>query len=255
MPYIDWLKSHAILVGSIAFALVATAGVGCGSGGGDGPGWDNGRPGGDPATSGGHDPADDEADPGVVRAGADDAGTSKRSAGDAGSSSSSSGSGSGGSGSGGGSTIACDAPGTCANARSSGQIAGDMSGAAVPVTVHGATSSWVRVRVLEDEHGVKAVPISVQATLYVPAGASYALTLYVDGDNDDVACTSAAPTTTSNGTATSALPAVVSATWGESGTFANNSDDSRWVSLHVDATSSVCSDTTPWTLVIENVVR
>ena len=223
------------------FALAACSGTPP-----DAQGWDNGKPGNDPATNGSSgDPSGDQANAGVVQSGQDDGGAPAPTKSDAGSDAAPSNDDAG-------SThpvISCTSPNACEGARDVGEIAGDATTGVVPLRVSGTTSEWLKVRVDETSSSVTGAAMGVKATLTPTSSASYALSLYVDPNNDVLVCDAPTPTST----ASDPVQSVVSSTWGE-GRFGNDSDDSRWVTLHVETLSGTCESDTPWTLLIEGGV-
>ena len=182
------------------------------------------------------------------------------SGGSGGSSGSSSGSGSGGddSGSGddasddGGSTgddggdeggvVSCAPTDMCVTtAANLGTIAGDASGG--PVTANAMTSEWLRVDLQETISSPFAAAMKITATLSSPPGLNFDLYAYLGGGLGSIVCTGPKGQSTN--------PAgqndVVSFQWGETGTFANNQDDSATVMLEVRAVTPVCGGGS-WTL-------
>gem|GEM_PF-3147829 len=132
---------------------------------------------------------------------------------------------------------ACVNPGACGAALSAGQVNGDTSSPIVTVT--GATSRWVKVRVNEDDSGPVGQKLSVRATLTSPAGMNFDLFRY-DG----------APTQCTTPNASSATAGVdgIDYSFGEGGLFSNGSDDSKDVYYEVRYVSGTCPPAGNWTL-------
>lgn len=138
----------------------------------------------------------------------------------------------------------CDVVNNCTAASDMGSVSGDLEGDSVSRT--GTTAQWLRVRVTEADTNVWANDQLVTITLISPPGANYDLFAYVNPDEDIRACTSP--------TAQSVKPAgatdTVTLTWGEEWT-ANNSDDSRTVSIEVKYISGACSPDDEWSLLVQ----
>ena len=121
-----------------------------------------------------------------------------------------------------------------------GTFGGDVSGATLTAT--GSTSEWLSVDATEQDSSPLAVPMKLTATLTSPAGANFDLYAYL-GSKSAVQCTMVkASSTNTSGTDT------LSFQWGETGTFANGSDDSAWVALEVRWVSGTCSSADTWSL-------
>jgi hypothetical protein len=128
-------------------------------------------------------------------------------------------------------------------------MGGDEEGAS-STSQSGYQAAWFSVRLSETDSGPFGDPMSIYTTLTSPTGASFDLFVYVDTSNDDVDCTTPTGTvTTSGSTETSNIE------WGETGTFANDSDDSRTVAIEVRPKSGdSCSSGATWSLSIETGV-
>ena len=137
----------------------------------------------------------------------------------------------------------CSSSATCAGAMSLGSVSGDTGNATVQAS--GYQSAWYSVRVTEDDSGVFAVPMNLTVQLTSPAGTNYDLFLYVNTGSDVVECTNVSTSSTSTGTTDQAH-----LTWGETGTFANGSDDSRTVSIEVRPISGPCTPGSPYQLTV-----
>jgi hypothetical protein len=143
-------------------------------------------------------------------------------------------------------TATCTTSATCATATALPAMGGDEDGGG-STSQSGYQAAWFSVRLSETDSGAFGDPMSISTTLTSPAGASFDLFVYVDTGNDDVDCTTPTGTvTTSGSTETSNIE------WGETGTFANDSDDSRTVSIEVrPKTGDSCSSAATWSLSIE----
>ena len=137
----------------------------------------------------------------------------------------------------------CTSTSTCATATPLGAISGDTGNAMVMAS--GYQAAWYQVRVTENDSGVFGVPMNVTAQLTSPAGTNYDLYLYVNAGSDVVECTT--PTAMSMNTGTTDQAHL---TWGETGTFANGSDDSRTVSIEVRPVSGPCTPGATYQLVV-----
>ncbi|HUJ63112.1 MAG TPA: hypothetical protein VLX92_31660 [Kofleriaceae bacterium] len=135
----------------------------------------------------------------------------------------------------------CASGQTCSGAASLGTVSGDTG--ADTQQGSGYQSAWYSVRVTENDSSVFAVPMNLTVSLTSPPGSNFDLYVYVDTGTDDVDCT----TVTGSSTRTSGVDSV-HLTWGETGTFANGSDDSRTVSIEVRAVTTSCSAGATWQL-------
>jgi hypothetical protein len=142
--------------------------------------------------------------------------------------------------SGGGGSVACTAPKNCAGATGLGLVSGD-TGSDVK-TAEGHTSQWFTVRATEDDSDIAAVSMRLSVTLTSPAGTNFDLYVYVPS-GDTTECSAVSHQSTSSGTTDS-----VKATFGESGLFANGTDDDRTVTVEVRHVSGTCDPTKKWTL-------
>ncbi len=132
---------------------------------------------------------------------------------------------------------ACVNPGACGAALAAGQVSGDTSSAVV--TISGATSRWVKIRVNEDDNGPFGQKLSVRATLTSPAGMNFDLFRYDDAPGQ---CT------TPNASATTAGVDGIDYSFGEGGVFSNGSDDGKDVYYEVRYVSGTCPPAGNWTL-------
>lgn len=124
---------------------------------------------------------------------------------------------------------------TCETARALGTLAGDQG--APSIEASGGCSEWLSVRVTEGNSGALGAGMKLRVTL-TPNGHDLDLYGFVSPDRDQRAC--GAPTAASNERGTQAVD-VVSLAWGE-GTVANGADDSRTVSLLVQAPTNCRAD-------------
>jgi hypothetical protein len=136
-------------------------------------------------------------------------------------------------------------PDQCAaNATFLGSVAGDESGS--PVASSGYTSEWLRLDETEQDSSPLAVPMIFTATLTSPPGMNYDLYAYLgaSGGVGNIECAMVKAQSTN--------PAgeqdQVSFEWGETGTFANDTDDSATVMIEVRWVSGACSNTQNWSL-------
>jgi hypothetical protein len=124
---------------------------------------------------------------------------------------------------------------TCETARDVGSLAADQGSASLDV--NGKCSEWLSVRATEDNSGVFGAPMKLVATL-TPNGHDFDLYGFVNADRDVRSCvTQAAESRTPGDFAVE----TIGLTWGE-GTVANGSDDSRTVTLLVQAAPGPCGD-------------
>jgi hypothetical protein len=138
---------------------------------------------------------------------------------------------------------ACSTTATCAAPTMTlASVSGDTGGNA---SASGYQSAWYQVRMTENDSGPFATPMSVTVQLTSPAATNYDLFLYINTGSDVIECT------TPNGSATkSGVTQTERLQWGESGTFANGSDDSRTLSIEVRAPATGCASTATWQLQI-----
>jgi hypothetical protein len=149
-----------------------------------------------------------------------------------------------GGGDGGGGGIACTSPNACSNGREIGTVSGD-TGSGTQST-QGTTSEWLRVRVSEDDSSPFASSMKLNVTLTSPAGTNFDLYVYADYGNDAVECNTIKGQSTGVGNADS-----VDIEWGETGTFANGSDDDRTVTIEVRHVSGTCKANESWSLQVK----
>jgi hypothetical protein len=139
----------------------------------------------------------------------------------------------------------CTTSATCATAMELSGIGGDETGASTS-SASGYQAAWYSIRVSETDSGAFADPMSMQATLTSPSGAMFDLLVFVPGDATSTDCSS--PTGT---VSTSGATETWSLEWGETGTFANDSDDSRTIAIQISPRSTdSCSPDATWSLSI-----
>jgi hypothetical protein len=139
--------------------------------------------------------------------------------------------------------MSCASSATCQAATDLGSISGDTGSAMVSAS--GFQAAWLRVRVTEDDSSVVGNDLAITATLTVPAGEQFDVFLYVNTGSDVIECTTPTGTATKTGNTDQ-----LRITWGE-GSVANGSDDSRSVSIEIRPSSSTCSPSSKWQLVVQ----
>jgi hypothetical protein len=139
----------------------------------------------------------------------------------------------------------CEGTSTCGGASDLGSLAGDDD----PQTIsrQGRGSQWFRVRVNETYGGATAAQMKLTLSLVSPPGTNYDLFTRIDPDSDRVVCSG-------NAVYASARPAgttdEIVMRWGEQYT-ANNSDDSRTVTIFVQHVTGPCGPDDKWTLLVQ----
>ena len=142
------------------------------------------------------------------------------------------------------SPVPCDAGATCPAGRLVGTVSGDKG--ADSLTTSGSTTTWVHVRVTEDDDSVSGRPVRLRAKLTAPSSGGFEVRGYLaDSRNNDAGldCTRLVGTSSpSSGSATLDLA------WGDPpDATANGVDDGRTVALEVRNVSGACSSS-PWRL-------
>jgi hypothetical protein len=134
---------------------------------------------------------------------------------------------------------------TCTTATVLPGIGGDETGASTS-SASGYQATWLSIRVSETDSSPFADPMSMQATLTSPSGTMFDLLVYVPGDASSTDCTSPTGTVSTSGdTETWSLE------WGETGTFANDVDDSRSIAIQISPRSGdTCTPNATWSLSI-----
>ncbi len=140
------------------------------------------------------------------------------------------------------SMLTCTTSATCMTATSLGQINGDDGGS---VTATGTQAAWYSVRANEDDSGPLADPMRVLTQLTSPSASEmFDVFVYINTGTDALECNTANGTPTTTGASES-----LEVDWGESGTFANGSDDSRTVSIEIRPKAGItCSPAAMWQL-------
>ncbi len=136
----------------------------------------------------------------------------------------------------------CSSAASCAAAIDLGQIDADQNSDSKTAT--GYQAAWYKIRLNEGSSSAFAKQMKVTFTLSSPTNENYDLFVYLNTDNDVIECT------TPNGTATGTAPQTRQISWGESGTFSNNDDDSRTASIEVRPQGTNCSASSTWTLTV-----
>jgi hypothetical protein len=139
---------------------------------------------------------------------------------------------------------ACTSNETCGGATSLGSVSGDTG--SQQLSAMGTRAAWFRVRVTEDDNDIGGTPENLRVTLTSPASADFAVFIYLDPTSDVVECSQTVGTKTTNGKVDQ-----VAAQWGETGAFANGSDDSRDVSIEIRALSGTCDPDQMWQLSVQ----
>jgi hypothetical protein len=142
-------------------------------------------------------------------------------------------------GTGGGS---CGAPNTCVGAIDLGTVSGDQGTTSKQHS--GTGSTFLKVRVTEDNNSVLGQSLKLTAALTVPSTADYDLYAYLNTTSDVSPCGMAAAKQSQSGTGQSEQ---VKLDWGE-GSIANGSDDGRTVVLEVRYKSGACQASDTWSL-------
>lgn len=145
-----------------------------------------------------------------------------------------------------GDTFPCDFPTTCDGAGTLGGVAGDAN--TPPLTGSGSEPTWLQVQVSENDSGVFANDMEVTIEL-VSRGADFDLRAYRGNPGDTDGCAGAEQRSETAGTDT------ITFTWGESGTFANNSDDSTFVAVEIFPKEGVCMVGASWALTVTGDTR
>ncbi|HOR36235.1 MAG TPA: hypothetical protein PLN90_14815, partial [Polyangiaceae bacterium] len=133
---------------------------------------------------------------------------------------------------------------SCQSARDIGTVRGDKGSDSLQVT--GATSEWLRVRVLEANESVVGQKLKVTITLQPANQTNFDLFVFVNKGSDVIECSDLAGSSME----TLSKPDTVSVSWGE-GSVANGDDDHRWVSIEVRHKTGECDTTKKWTLTVK----
>jgi hypothetical protein len=139
----------------------------------------------------------------------------------------------------------CDYPSTCGSSTAGLKaVCGDQGSDSSTAT--GSSSTWLGVNANECDSGVRAASMKISATLDVPQGENFDLYMYMGDSSSGYTCSKLVRKSTGVGSATE----TVSIGWGESGFFANNSDDGRAIRFEVRHVSGSCSSTAKWKLTV-----
>ncbi len=140
---------------------------------------------------------------------------------------------------------ACDAGTTCTSALLVGTVSGDKG--AATLSASGPTSTWLHVRVTEDDDGVSGRPVRLRAKLTAPSTGTFEVRAYLDDSRTNDAgleCTKLFATSKAvQGGAELDL------SWGDPpDATANGVDDGRTVALEVRNVGGSCASSAPWRL-------
>jgi hypothetical protein len=134
---------------------------------------------------------------------------------------------------------------SCQAATALAAIGGDEDGAAASNQT-GYQAAWFSIRINETDSSAFADPMSMQTTLTSPPGVAFDLLVFEPGDASSTECTTPSGSITTTGTSESS-----SLEWGETGTFANDSDDSRTITIEITPhAGDACSPNDTWSLSI-----
>ena len=143
--------------------------------------------------------------------------------------------------------ISCDAGSACSGGHLIGSVSGDMADGGATAT--GTSSSWVHVRVTEDNSDWTGHPVRLHATLTSPEGADFELHAFLDTSaNGDAGldCVHEVGTAVRG-----AEGATLDITWGDpADASANGVDDGRTIALEVRHVAGQCQAGAPWTLTV-----
>lgn len=115
------------------------------------------------------------------------------------------------------------------------------------MTTKGTTSTWLQVRVTEDDDDVNGRPVRLRAKLTAPSSGAFEVRGYLDDSRTNDAgldCTRLLGTSkpVSGG-------AELDLAWGDPpDATANGVDDGRTVAIEVRSVSGACSSSAPWEL-------
>ena len=143
-------------------------------------------------------------------------------------------------------STSCVAPNTCQGATDIGSVSGDTS--SQPVNESGFTSTWMQIKVTEDDTNPLGKKLNFHATLTSPASTNFDLYVYLDDGSSSSPTTRACGAPSAQSTNATG-PDTASLTWGE-GTPANGSDDTRIVSIEVRYVGGTCDPSAKWSLVV-----
>ena len=142
----------------------------------------------------------------------------------------------------------CAYPNQCKDATGMGSIKGDEE--AEVKTREGTTSQWLSIRANEACTGVcnfgRAKTMRIRAQLTVPAGTNFDLYMYMNENSTTATCTRLARKSVKGG----ADREEVSIAWGETGTWADNADNSTEIRFEVRHVSGECGSNKKWKLTV-----
>ncbi len=144
-----------------------------------------------------------------------------------------------------GSTVVdCDFPHECVDAIDVGTVSGD-TGSDV-IEVQGATSTWLKVRVLEKNESLVGHKLKLKASLRPGNATNFDLYLFLNENSDVLECTHlvASSLKTLNQLDTASV------SFGE-GSVPNGNLDHRWVTIEIRRVIGTCDTANPWTLKLE----
>lgn len=139
--------------------------------------------------------------------------------------------------------ISCDGGAVCLSGRFLGTLSGDTGDGGLSAS--GSTSTWLHVRVTEDNNEVNGRPLRLRAQLTAPPSGAFDLRAYFDESRNDDAGLDCVHLVASSVAADGG--ASLELTWGDpKDKTANGADDGRTVAIEVRNTSGVCAATAPW---------
>ena len=178
---------------------------------------------------------------GTGAGGAGGSGASGGSGGTSGATGGTGGTGTGGSGTGGTGGTSCTATNACASATDLGVVSGDSN--ADTKQKSGSGSTWLKVRVTEDNSSILGQSLTLQVTLDVPTGSDYDLYAYLNTTSDTSPCgTSPAKKSDAGGIGSNEQ---LKLDWGD-GIVGSGSDDSRTVVIEIRHKGGTCEQ---WSLI------
>jgi hypothetical protein len=139
----------------------------------------------------------------------------------------------------------CPTPNTCDSAEDLGVMSGDTDGA--PVVKTGFGSTFVKLRVTEDNHSVIGHALKVSVSLDVAVATDYDVYAYLNVNTDVSPCSSVSTNKSDGGGIGTNESFGLS--WGDGLTGSGN-DDSRTVVIEVKHKAGPCDDTAPYTLTL-----
>ncbi len=142
-------------------------------------------------------------------------------------------------------TTSCDGGASCPSARFVGTLSGDTGDGGLSTT--GTTSTWLHLRVTEDNDDFNGRPVRLRARLVAPSTGTFELRAHFDDSrNDDAGLECARLVATSSPLDGGAL---LDLAWGDPpDATANGADDGRTVALEVRSVSGTCAAGASWRL-------